>query len=167
MHFCRIPHDWFTAWKTWVRQQQSSFQNRFAKQFKNGRYAKKPSSCFSSEENISWNKLSETSAINTFRKMSASGSSNFYSKSKRQKNRQIKGGSEFHECFRISFIFAVQNLPSKNWEKSDFGDSQWNANWHELRRIGIHFAQMGFAHDDWAVLHKLACVWRKKWMRRP
>ena len=55
--------------------------------------------------------------------MSASGSSNFYSKSERQKNRQIKGGSEFHECFCISFIFAVQNLPSKNLEKSDFGDS--------------------------------------------
>ena len=33
------------------------------------RYAKP--SCFSSEENISRNKLSETSAINTFRKMSS------------------------------------------------------------------------------------------------
>ena len=36
--------------------------------------------------------------------MSASGSSDIYSKSKCQKNRQIKGGSEFHEFFRISFI---------------------------------------------------------------
>ena len=36
--------------------------------------------------------------------MSASGSSNFYSKSKRQKNRQIKGRSEFHEFFPNSFI---------------------------------------------------------------
>ena len=95
------------------------------------RYAKP--SCFSSEENISRNKLSETSAINTLRKMSsflalfiyyASEASNYYY------------GPKF------------QSLPLKLRKKLVIFYKMLIRD--DLRRIGIHFAQMGFAHDDWA-----------------